>query len=628
MPELIPDDQTDAPPPTSPASPETPDNAPTLPGPRPGGGTFHFRPRTTQNTAYPADSPSNVASTLLCLAIAPDRSDQTCIIVPNSSVGRSLQAISNAQSDNSPRNRKAALAHDKTGWLQAEAKELSSHDRNQSWSIIDYMDVPAGRRIIRMIWVYKVKRDGTLKARLCVQGSSQRPGEDFDQTFCAAMRSTSLRILAAASVKLSLNMRRIDFVSAYLQGKLEEGEVVYCHMPEGYVTTNASGRARVLRIEKPVYGLAQAGRRWQRTLFPWLLKQGFVQSKYDSCVFIMRKFNAQAKRDEIILLGCYVDDLLVCTSHEDKISLFQAFSSNLQRDWEVEDEGEAVDLLNVQFAKTECGILLHQRPYIEKMLARFSPDGIPLEFQRNKTPCTADLPTLVRETMDQDFTPSPDVLHKYQSLVGSLLYAATMTRPDIAFAVGMLCRAMSKPTPKLYQSALDVLYYLGRHANIGLHYEADSNDMEIWSDSDWAIKHSTTGYDVRWQRASISFGSKKQNCVATASCHAEIIAASEAAKEAPYHRGFAEEIGLPQSGPTTMRVDNQAAIDLAYNPEHHNRTKHIDRRHFYVRECVEEHITHVQYVKSADNLADIFTKPLPPKTFFRLRNTIMNVPGS
>ena len=74
-----------------------------------------------------------------------------------------------------------------------------------------------------------------------------------------------------------------------------------------------------------------------------------------------------------------------------------------------------------------------------------------------------------------------------------------------------------------------------------------------------------------------------------------------------------------------MYVDNSAAVDLAYNPEFHNRTKHIDRRHFYARELVENHVINVKYVRSAENLADFFTKPLPPKTFFALRNKIMNV---
>ena len=67
-----------------------------------------------------------------------------------------------------------------------------------------------------------------MKARLCVQGCTQQPGVDFDQTHCATMRGTSLRILSAIAGQYNLSMRRWDFVSAYLQGDLEQGEVVYC----------------------------------------------------------------------------------------------------------------------------------------------------------------------------------------------------------------------------------------------------------------------------------------------------------------------------------------------------------------------------------------------------------------
>ena len=70
---------------------------------------------------------------------------------------------------------------------------------------------------------------------------------------------------------------------------------------------------------------------------------------------------------------------------------------------------------------------------------------------------------------------------------------------------------------------------------------------------------------------------------------------------------------------------SKAAGDLAYNPEHHPKTKHIDRRHFYIRECVENHRLRVPFVNSHDNLADFFTKPLNAKNFFRLRDIIMNV---
>jgi len=107
---------------------------------------------------------------------------------------------------------------------------------------------------------------------------------------------------------------------------------------------------------------------------------------------------------------------------------------------------------------------------------------------------------------------------------------------------------------------------------------------------------------------------------------AEIMAASEAAKEAVYLKRFAEELELATSEPIELFEDNKGARDLAYNPEHHSRSKHIERRHFYIRELVESGELVVPYVKTDDNLADFFTKPLSAKRFFTLRNKIMNVP--
>ena len=83
------------------------------------------------------------------------------------------------------------------------------------------------------------------------------PGRiDFDQTFCATMRSTSLRLLGAIAAKYGLSMRRWDFTAAYLQGHLEEGEVVYCSMPPGYDVKGSDGLSRVCEIVKPCYGIS------------------------------------------------------------------------------------------------------------------------------------------------------------------------------------------------------------------------------------------------------------------------------------------------------------------------------------------------------------------------------------
>ena len=103
------------------------------------------------------------------------------------------------------------------------------------------------------------------------------------------------------------------------------------------------------------------------------------------------------------------------------------------------------------------------------------------------------------------------------------------------------------------------------------------------------------------------------------------MAASEAAKAVTYYRMLLEELGFKVPEPTKLHIDSKAAIDLAYNPEHHKRSKHIERRHFFIREMIEAGKIASPYIKSGDNLADFFTKVLPAKDFFRLRDLIMNI---
>lgn len=132
-------------------------------------------------------------------------------------------------------------------------KELKAHRRNGSWSELDRSELPDGRRLVKMtwayVWAYKTKRNETLKARLCVQGCSQVPGVDFDQTHTLlyTQTHTSLRVLAALSSNLNLKMRRWDFTSAYLQGSLLDldGEVVFCSPPPGYADRDEDGQDRV-----------------------------------------------------------------------------------------------------------------------------------------------------------------------------------------------------------------------------------------------------------------------------------------------------------------------------------------------------------------------------------------------
>jgi hypothetical protein len=137
--------------------------------------------------------------------------------------GRALLAGAAPQVD--PRNRVEALAMDRPGWTTSMDAEMENHNQNGSFEWVCRCDVPKGRHLIKLVWVFKIKRNGKLKSRLCVQGCAQTAGIDFDQTFSAALRSSSLRFIASVSAREHLRLRRWDFVSAYLQGQLEEGEV-------------------------------------------------------------------------------------------------------------------------------------------------------------------------------------------------------------------------------------------------------------------------------------------------------------------------------------------------------------------------------------------------------------------
>ena len=531
-----------------------------------------------------------------------------------------------------PKTRNEAMSDDAEGWAAAERAELANHESNGSFTHIDrseFEEEAGGRRLIKLVWVYKRKRNGKMKARLCVQGCCQQPGVDYDQTHCATMRGTSLRLLSALAGQHNLKMRRWDFVSAYLQGSLEPGESVYCLPPAGpYGHVGKDGRQKIWKVVKPVYGMAQAGRRWQRTLFPWLQQWGLKVCESDPCVFHLQRVvdTPSGPRTDRLLVGCYVDDLFVLYNNDDEYSLYSAFTKDLSQKWDVDDEGDVADLLNVEIVRGEKHVLLRQTSYIQKMTDTWLPDGPPSNIQMNSTPHTDDLPAMVLEATLNTDPVDPSLLKRYQSLVGGLLYAATNTRPDIAYAVGLLCRAMSKPTEELFSSALRVLSYLHRHRHIGLRYEATSAPLSGMADADWAVRHSTSGFVFMLSRAAISWGSKRQQTIALSSCEAEIMSASEACKEAVYLDRLVSELGFKDSEePIHLSLDNKAAIDSSYNPENHAKTKHIERRHYFIRELVEANRIVVPFVPSEANLADFFTKPLRASKFYPMRNQIMNI---
>jgi hypothetical protein len=170
-----------------------------------------------------------------------------------------------------------------------------------------------------------------------------------------------------------------------------------------------------------------------------------------------------------------------------------------------------------------------------------------------------------------------------------------------------------------------VLRYLKGTAHFGLAFGGSDSGADLigWTDSDWAqdvdTRRSVGGFVFDVAGGSVSWSSKKQPTVALSTVEAEYMAASNATKEAIWLRTLLGDLGFTQVEATTIHADNQGCIALSRNPVSHSRAKHIDIRHHFIRERVENNEVDLKFCSKKNMIADIFTKPLPRDSFKKFR---------
>lgn len=216
---------------------------------------------------------------------------------------------------------------------------------------------------------------------------------------------------------------------------------------------------------------------------------------------------------------------------------------------------------------------------------------------------------------------------EYRCLVGSLRYL-THTRPDISYAVGVVSRFMEKPTIKHQQAVKHILRYIQGTVNYGLEYEKAGSKRVLtgFSDSDLAgdvvDRRSTGGMCFYLDGNLISWASQKQRVIALSSYEAEYMAATTAACRSIWLRGLLTELSGQKVGAVTLCIDNRSAIELMKNPVLHGRSKHIDVRFHFIRECIERGELIVKYVGTQEQRADILTKALGKVKFEAMKKLI------
>ena len=490
-------------------------------------------------------------------------------------------------------------------WLAAAKAEYNSLVDNDTWELVE---LPGNRRAIDCKWVFKAKynKDGQVsrfKGRLVARGFEQKQGVDYEETYAPVVKYSSLRAVLSYAMSNKMLIHQMDVVTAFLNGVLEEE--IYMTQPEGFIQPGSENL--VCRLNKSIYGLKQSPRCWNSMLDSFLKSVEFKQSLADQCIYVREKGSVKT------IIAVYVDDLVVMCSSEPELNHVKQLLANR---FKMQDLGELQFVLGISVKRDDDSLSLCQRAYIEQILKRY---GM-AECNPVCTPAACDVKLI------KDDGSKPVDIKQYQSIIGSLLYLAVATRPDISYSVGVLSKFNSCPTVTHLTAAKRVLRYLKGTMHLGLKYSVTfSGEFMGYTDASWGDvgdRHSTSGVVFLSVGSPIVWFSKRQTTVALSTTESEYIALFEAVKEAVWLRQLYADIGQTDVGPTILNVDNTSANAIANNSKSSKRLKHMDIKYHYVREVVSDGAVATSYCPTNVMLADILTKPLARARFEELRNKL------
>ena len=496
-------------------------------------------------------------------------------------------------------------------WERAMKSELDGRIETGTFSLVDR--VPEGRKPVSSKWCFDYKTDASeeitkLKARLVARGFSQIKDVDYVHSSSPCPSAASIKLILAVANEKSLPLRHFDVAQAYIRASLEEE--VFMKLPAGCGVHSKKNA----KLGRAIYGLKQSGRQWGYLCADTLIENGFEQCRADPCIF--RKI---VDGVVVMIVGVYVDDLLVGGSKEDCDSLLKS----LNQKFPTKDLGECTwyDGCGIERDLSAGKIRLSQQAYIGHILKRFD----------------------IRKTSDIPASPGADLGPRrddeaegdwpVREAIGSLMWLSTMTRPDITNAVRAVARCAHAPSQRLWSGVMKILEYLNGSRELAITFERGGGlELNAFVDANYASaetnRRSVSGIAIMLGKAVVSHASKTQRVVATSTSEAEYIAATEGVKEALFARAVLSFVA-PETSGASIRIfeDNQGAKALIENPLSSGRSKHIDVRFHFIRDMFRQKKIAVDYVKSEDQHADILTKALSKSIFESHRKYLMNLAG-
>ena len=547
-------------------------------------------------------------------------------------------------------------------WRQAMAEEVQGKmSFNKAWDLIGRSEVPPGRRVLRGKWVFGVKyhENGTVKrfkARWVGCGYAQQEGVDFDLTYASTLRATSFRLLMAITAQFGLVLKHIDVTKAFTQAKLDDVQL-YVEQPDGF-----SEQGKVCKMRMALEGLKQSAHLWQRACADFLSSLGFYRLEHEPCLFRYRVTKEtvtnhlgvdgvtgnKVKVGMVLLLGVFVDDI-VCSFPPESLPLFEWFERAYSKRFRCTPSTDLVRFMGIEVKcdRAAGSVSLSQRTYIQAMVDKYLVGVHTKLWSAPVGSSPAELDAFMNLAPPADEAERLRVGGKeYMSLVGSLLYAACMTRPDIAYHCAVLGQHMQDPSMNCLEAARGVLAYLGRtkdhclsygpvhHNYSGPYFDGwtpEEHELYCWFDSSWGrAPLAMCGHVVMRSGAAVSWSARKLKLIPLSSCEAEYACGANACRDVRYIQLVLAElsqIGLETAAKAETRVitDSQSARDVVESPGVTARTRHFERWMHFMRHLAQLRHIRVQLVKTKAMLADVFTKAVGRSDIAAAASVLLNL---
>jgi Reverse transcriptase (RNA-dependent DNA polymerase) len=424
------------------------------------------------------------------------------------------------------------------------------------------------------------------KARLNVDGSKQKIGIDYNDTYAPVASWISVRLILILEIRQKWKTKQLDFVQAFPQAPVEHE--LYIELPKGCILKNKNNKDYALKVLKNIYGQKQARKVWNDYLIEGLTKQlGSKQCILDPCILW---------RGSTMLI-IYTDDTIITGNNDKEIDTAIADIASI---FEITSKASVSKVLGVNIDRhVNNTVTLSQPKLIQTIL-----DDLGLKEGSNTLPIPAPSTKILHTHSDSQ---SHKYYWHYRSIIGKLNFLAQSTRPDISYAVHQCARFSENPKVEHSKSIKAIGRYIAGTKHQGLMCTIDNRGLECFSDADLAgnwnkdiatnddsTARSRTRYIIRYAGCPLIWGSRLQTEIALSSTESEYIALSQSLREVIYIMDLIKE--LKQAGSHFNEnnpevkckafEDNNGALDMAIIHKLRPRTKHINVKYHHFRSAV------------------------------------------